>query len=81
MASPHMPSSNRVGSSEAIRRPKAIVYFIGLTAALAGLLFGLDVGVISGAEDFIQSDFKISDDAIELIVSSLLWGAAFWRFV
>ncbi len=41
------------------------------------MLFGLDVGVISGAEDFIQQDFKISDDAIEFIVSSLLWGAAF----
>jgi MFS transporter, SP family, galactose:H+ symporter len=76
MASPHIPSSSRTGSFETARRPKAIVYFIGLTAALAGLLFGLDVGVISGAEDFIQKAFKISDDAIELIVSSLLWGAA-----
>ncbi len=54
-----------------------IVYFIGFTAALAGLLFGLDVGVISGAEKFIQKDFKISDDTIQLVVSSLLWGAAF----
>ena len=51
--------------------------FHRLTAALAGLLFGLDVGVISGAEGFIQKDFKASDDAIELIVSALLWGAAF----
>ena len=32
------------------KRVQPIVYFIGLTAALAGLLFGLDVGVISGAE-------------------------------
>jgi MFS transporter, SP family, galactose:H+ symporter len=58
------------------KRVAPIVYFIGLTAALAGLLFGLDVGVISGAEGFIQKDFKVSDDAIQLIVSSLLWGAA-----
>jgi hypothetical protein len=29
-------------------RKKLIIYFIGFTAALAGLLFGLDVGVISG---------------------------------
>ena len=28
---------------------KPIVYVIGFTAALAGLFFGLDVGVISGA--------------------------------
>lgn len=58
-------------------RLSPIVYFIGLTAALAGLLFGLDVGVISGAEGFIQKSFSISDAVIELIVSSLLWGAVF----
>ncbi|MGA7879635.1 MAG: hypothetical protein WCD63_02090 [Terrimicrobiaceae bacterium] len=81
VASPHIPAPGRTGSAETVRRPKAIVYFIGLTAALAGLLFGLDVGVISGAEDFIQQDFKISDDAIEFIVSSLLWGSRIWRVV
>jgi SP family galactose:H+ symporter-like MFS transporter len=59
------------------KKPRFIVYFIGFTAALAGLLFGLDVGVISGAEGFIQRDFKVSDDTIQLIVSALLWGAAF----
>ncbi|HEY5769351.1 MAG TPA: sugar porter family MFS transporter [Terrimicrobium sp.] len=77
MSSPHLPSRAGGGSTQALRRPQPIVYFIGLTAALAGLLFGLDVGVISGAEDFIQKDFKISDDAIQLVVSALLWGAAF----
>ncbi len=56
---------------------KPIVYFVGFTAALAGLLFGLDVGVISGANEFIQKDFAIDDRAIENIVSSLLWGAVF----
>lgn len=56
---------------------KPIVYFIGLTAALAGLLFGLDVGVISGANEFIQRDFKIDDTRVEHIVSALLWGAVF----
>jgi SP family galactose:H+ symporter-like MFS transporter len=57
------------------RRRKLVVYFIGFTAALAGLLFGLDVGVISGANHFIQADFKVSDRVIEFIVSALLWGA------
>lgn len=54
---------------------KPIVYFVGFTAALAGLLFGLDVGVISGANESIQRDFGISDARIEHIVSALLWGA------
>lgn len=56
---------------------KAVVYFIGITAALAGLLFGLDVGVISGAQKFIQAEFKISDDVIGTVVAALLWGAVF----
>jgi SP family galactose:H+ symporter-like MFS transporter len=62
-------------------RLSPIVYFIGLTAALAGLLFGLDIGVISGAEGLIQKDFGVSDKSIELIVSSLLWGAVFGTFI
>jgi SP family galactose:H+ symporter-like MFS transporter len=52
-----------------------IVYFIGFTAALAGLLFGLDIGVISGAQIYIQRDLNVSDQMIEWIVSALLWGA------
>ncbi len=59
------------------RTSKAVVYFIGITAALAGLLFGLDVGVISGAQKFIQAEFKISDDVIGTVVAALLWGAVF----
>ncbi|MFA7344136.1 MAG: sugar porter family MFS transporter [Terrimicrobiaceae bacterium] len=58
-----------------------IVYFIGFTAALAGLLFGLDVGVISGAQHFIEQDFKIGDKQIEIIVSALLWGAVFGTLI
>ena len=58
-----------------------IVYFIGFTAALAGLLFGLDVGVISGAQHFIEQDFKIGDQQIEIIVSALLWGAVFGTLI
>ena len=60
---------------EARRPVRPIVYFIGFTAALAGLLFGLDIGVISGAQPFIQKDFNASDWTVESIVSALLWGA------
>jgi len=63
------------------RKVQPIVYFIGFTAALAGLLFGLDVGVISGAQHFIEKDFKIGDRQIELIVSALLWGAVFGTLI
>jgi MFS transporter, SP family, galactose:H+ symporter len=45
-------------------------------AALAGLMFGLDIGVISGATQFIQAEFQVSDHMIEWIVSSMMMGAA-----
>ena len=64
-----------------ISKPKSIVYFIGFTAALAGLLFGLDIGVISGALEFIQKDFSVSDRILEFIVSALLWGAVFGTLI
>jgi SP family galactose:H+ symporter-like MFS transporter len=54
---------------------KLVIYFIGLTAALAGLLFGLDVGVISGALPFLKQDFQLSIGAEGAVVSALLWGA------
>jgi MFS transporter, SP family, galactose:H+ symporter len=55
---------------------KATVVFVCVLAALAGLMFGLDVGVISGATQFIQAEYKVSDHTIEWIVSSMMFGAA-----
>lgn len=49
---------------------------IGLLGALAGLMFGLDIGVIAGAQHFIQKDFQISDSVLEHIVSWMMLGAA-----
>ena len=50
--------------------------YVAVLAALAGLMFGLDVGVISGAQQFIQRSFAIDDRMIEHIVSSMMVGAA-----
>jgi SP family galactose:H+ symporter-like MFS transporter len=52
------------------------VFVIGLLASLAGLMFGLDIGVISGAQSFIQKEFQIGDDVLEWVVSSMMVGAA-----
>lgn len=76
MSSAPLPPSRPQVSGPA-KRVQPIVYFIGLTAALAGLLFGLDIGVISGAQLYIQKDFGLDDRMIEFIVSALLWGAVF----
>ncbi|SPJ34289.1 sugar porter family MFS transporter [Kushneria phyllosphaerae] len=45
-------------------------------AALAGLLFGMDVGVISGALPFIVKEFHVSTLMEGWIVSSMMAGAA-----
>src|SRR5580692_7240144 len=51
------------------------VQIVAGTAALAGLLFGFDTGVISGAILFIKGAFGLSPFAEELLVSAALVGA------
>lgn len=53
------------------------IYIVTIIAALSGLLFGFDTGIISGALLFIDKDFAISTTMKELIVSSVLFGAMF----
>lgn len=52
-----------------------LIYVTSAIAALAGLLFGFDTGIISGALLFIQKDYVLSIEMKELIVSSVLFGA------
>ena len=63
------------GKMKEARKLKVIVYVVALIAALAGLLFGLDIGVISGALPFIAKQFKAGTEMQEFVVSSLLVGA------
>ncbi|WP_084637737.1 sugar porter family MFS transporter [Paludibacterium yongneupense] len=61
------------------RAPSSVnfqVACVGILAALAGLLFGLDIGVISGALPFIAATFRLGDVMQEWIVSSMMFGAA-----
>lgn len=53
------------------------IYSVSAIAAVAGLLFGFDTGIISGALLFIQKDFTLTTGLKELIVSSVLFGAMF----
>lgn len=57
-------------------RRSAYVYAAAWFAALGGLLFGYDTGVISGALLFIQQEFALSVFRQELVVSVVLVGAA-----
>src|SRR5580704_10581058 len=55
---------------------RLFVYVAAGFAALGGLLFGYDTGVISGAELFLKNDFTLTTFALEVIVSGVLAGAA-----
>lgn len=58
------------------RSNKRMTFFVCFLAALAGLLFGLDIGVIAGALPFIAKDFAITSHTQEWVVSSMMFGAA-----
>ncbi len=60
---------------EATSTSRSLVFLISGIAAMAGLLFGFDTGIISGALLFIENDFILSIQMKEWIVSSVLFGA------
>jgi len=51
------------------------VALISWISALAGLLFGYDTGVISGAILFVQKDFSLTTFEEEVVVAAVLLGA------
>ncbi len=55
---------------------KANIYLIGSIAAMAGLLFGFDTGVISGAQEFLFKTFEVGGASIRgFVVSAVPLGA------
>jgi sugar porter (SP) family MFS transporter len=55
-------------------RKGAYAYWLSLTAALSGLLFGFDTAVINGAVVFLRREFGLSEVGTGAAVSSLLVG-------
>lgn len=60
----------------ALRDTRRMNQFVSISAAVAGLLFGLDIGVIAGALPFITDHFTLSHRLQEWVVSSMMLGAA-----
>ena len=52
----------------------ARTWFLAVTAALGGFLFGFDTIVINGAEQDIQALWRLSGTVHGWVVSSALWG-------
>ena len=61
--------------SHPIKTHRFFSTIIAMIAALSGILFGYDTGVIYGALLFIKQDFHLTDAASEVLVSAVLIGA------
>lgn len=69
-------SNDSALTPRAQRDTRRMNWFVSIAAAVAGLLFGTDIGVISGALPFITDHFTLSSQLQEWVVSSMMLGAA-----
>jgi SP family galactose:H+ symporter-like MFS transporter len=60
---------------DVIRSTPRYAYLVAVVAAVGGMLFGYDIGVISGAEKLLTKQWHLSSGAEELAVSAVLIGA------
>jgi MFS family permease len=60
---------------DVIRSTPRYAYLVAVVAALGGMLFGYDIGVISGAEKLLTARFKLSAGLEELAVAAVLIGS------
>jgi MFS transporter, SP family, galactose:H+ symporter len=62
-------------SLTAVRDTPRYTYLVAALAAIGGMLFGYDIGVISGAENLLKSTYHLSSGTEELAVAAVLIGA------
>ncbi len=67
--------TNRNAQPDYSRWGGHFVIVVAAVSAIAGLLFGYDTGVISGALLFIKQDFHLSSTLQEVVTSAVLVGA------
>jgi SP family galactose:H+ symporter-like MFS transporter len=72
--SPHENLSEQF-SLAAIKRTPNYTYLVAGFAAIGGMLFGYDIGVISGAENLLKARFHLNNATEELAVAAVLIGS------
>lgn len=68
--------------NDVIRKQKSPFYvLVAMIAGLAGILFGYDTGVMSGAILFISKEFSLNALTNGIVVAAVLLGAFFGAFI
>jgi MFS transporter, SP family, galactose:H+ symporter len=65
-----------VSQTADLRSARLFVFLVTATAALGGLLFGYDTGIISGALLFLKNEFNLTPNMQAALTSAALVGAA-----
>ena len=68
-------AETRVATPLVFGRVRFWMVMVGVVTILAGILFGYDQGVISGALVFVKRDFDLSSIAVEIVTSWVTLGA------
>jgi SP family galactose:H+ symporter-like MFS transporter len=76
-SAPSATESRRVDQERARAAVSLYITLVAAVAALGGLLFGFDTGVIAGAMLFIVPDFRLGPAEQGLVVSAVTFGALF----
>lgn len=69
-------SCNNISTNINLETVKSHKRYVTIAGAMAGLLFGLDCGVMGGALPFVASDLQLSSNLQEWVVSAMMLGAA-----
>jgi SP family arabinose:H+ symporter-like MFS transporter len=64
-----LTSEINITTNNKIHYRKGYIFIISLIAALGGLMFGFDLGVITGVIPFIQNQFQLEGFALGWVVS------------
>ena len=69
---PNIDGTGVISDDARAAKAKRMKVFITFAAGMAGLLFGLDIGVISGALPFITTHFELTSRLQEWVVSTMM---------